>query len=140
MISVIKLTVLFENPFWIGVFEAYEDEIYKVCKVTFGPEPKDEDVIELVLRNFYSLSFSSGTKAEDKDILEKHENPKRLQRRLKREATVSGIGTKAQIALKQQHEEKKIECKKNSKLRKEEELERKFQIKHMKRREKHKGH
>lgn len=140
MISVIKLTVLFENPFWIGVFEAYEDEVYKVCKVTFGPEPKDEDVVELVQRKFYSLSFSNGIEAEKEDVFEKRGNPKRLQRKLKKETAVSGVGTKAQIALKQQHEERKIEGKKNSKLRKEEELERKFQIKQMKRREKHRGH
>lgn len=44
MITSIKLTVLFNEPFWIGVFEVYENDCYKACKVTFGSEPKVEDI------------------------------------------------------------------------------------------------
>ena len=36
-----KLTVYFEEPFWIGVFERIEDGKLSVAKVTFGAEPKD---------------------------------------------------------------------------------------------------
>ena len=36
-----KLTVYFENPFWVGVFERIENGKLSVCKVTFGSEPKD---------------------------------------------------------------------------------------------------
>lgn len=36
-----KLTVYFEDPFWIGVFERMEVGKLSVCKVTFGAEPKD---------------------------------------------------------------------------------------------------
>ena len=34
-----SLTVFFEDPFWVGVFERIEDGKLSVCKVTFGAEP-----------------------------------------------------------------------------------------------------
>ena len=40
----VKLTVFFEEPFWIGVFERIEDGKLSVAKVTFGAEPKDYDL------------------------------------------------------------------------------------------------
>ena len=35
-----KLTVFFEDPFWVGVFEHIEDGKLSVAKVTFGAEPR----------------------------------------------------------------------------------------------------
>ena len=35
-----KLTVFFEEPFWVGIFERIEDGKLSVAKVTFGAEPK----------------------------------------------------------------------------------------------------
>ncbi len=35
-----KLTVFFEEPFWVGVFERTENGKLSVCKVSFGAEPK----------------------------------------------------------------------------------------------------
>ena len=40
-----KLTVFFEEPFWVGIFERIEDGKLSVAKVTFGAEPKDYEVI-----------------------------------------------------------------------------------------------
>ena len=34
------LTVLFEDPFWAGIYERREGRTYQVCKITFGAEPK----------------------------------------------------------------------------------------------------
>lgn len=34
--SLHTLTILFEDPFWIGIFEKTEDNQMQVCKVTFG--------------------------------------------------------------------------------------------------------
>ena len=39
-----KLTVFFEDPFWVGIFERIEDGRLSVAKVTFGAEPKDYEV------------------------------------------------------------------------------------------------
>ena len=44
----IELTVFFEEPFWVGVFERIEDGKLSVCKVTFGAEPKDYDVWDMM--------------------------------------------------------------------------------------------
>ena len=46
MINAVKLTILFSNPFWIGVFERYEGSQYRACKVTFGAEPKEAEVFD----------------------------------------------------------------------------------------------
>ena len=45
-----KLTVFFEAPFWVGVFECIEKGKLSVCKVTFGAEPKDYEVWEYLLK------------------------------------------------------------------------------------------
>ena len=139
MNSSIKLTILFNDPFWIGIFEQEEKGIYKVCKVTFGAEPKEGDVLDYILKGFYKLNFSS-SKVENKKIIEKKENPKKLQREINKELKKKTIGTKAQIALSKAYEENKIERTKKSKAYKEIEKERQFAIKQLKKKEKHKGH
>ena len=52
-----KLTVFFEAPFWIGVFERIEKRKLSVCKVVFGAEPKDYEVWEYLLKNFKENIF-----------------------------------------------------------------------------------
>lgn len=52
--SSICLTVFFEDPFWVGVFERQAQGALTVCKVTFGAEPKDGEVYAFVLRNYAS--------------------------------------------------------------------------------------
>lgn len=143
MTSAVKLTILFSSPFWIGIFEKSEGEEYEACKVTFGAEPKDFDVYDYILRNYYKLKFKMIELDRDeveKMQSQKKKNPKRVQRNIQKEVKNKGIGTKAQIALKAQHEENKIERKKRSKQEKERELQRLFEIKQKKRKEKHKGH
>ena len=58
-----KLTVFFEEPFWVGVFERYEDGKLSVTKVTFGAESKDYDVYQFILEHYYSLQFSPAVAA-----------------------------------------------------------------------------
>ena len=40
-----KLTVFFEEPFWVGVFGHVSDWELSVCKVTFGADPKDYEFV-----------------------------------------------------------------------------------------------
>ncbi|MDE6707756.1 MAG: YjdF family protein, partial [Oscillospiraceae bacterium] len=40
------LTVLFDDPFWIGIFEHIENGKLTVCKVTFGAEPKNYEIYD----------------------------------------------------------------------------------------------
>lgn len=53
-----SLTVMFEAPFWIGVYERFDEGYYEVCKITFGSEPKDYEVYDFLLKNWNSLKFS----------------------------------------------------------------------------------
>ena len=66
-------------------------------------------------------------------------NPKRLQRKVKKQSKQVGIGTKSQLALQKQREEMKLERKTESKKIRELEIQRKFELKQEKRRQKHRG-
>ena len=132
-----KLTVYFEEPFWIGVFERIEDGKLSVAKVTFGAEPKDYEVQEYIQKHYASLKFSPAVDAVVKDI---KRNPKRMQREARRQMQETGIGTKSQQALTLQQEQNKQKCKIRSREKKEAEELRMFEMKQQKKREKHKGH
>ena len=103
-----KLTVYFEVPFWVGVFERVRDGKLSVAKVTFGTEPKDYEVQEYIQKCYFSLKFSPAVETVVKDI---KRNPKRMQREAKRQMQETGIGTKSQQALKLQQEQNKQEHK-----------------------------
>ena len=132
-----RLTVFFEDPFWVGVFERSEGEKLSVCKVTFGAEPKIYEIYDFVLREYSKLKFSP---AVDSDFKEKKVNPKRMQREAKHQMEQTGIGTRSQQALELQHEQMKTERKVISREMKEAEKQRRFEQKQQKRKEKHKGH
>ena len=132
-----KLTVFFEDPFWVGVFEHIEDGKLSVAKVTFGAEPKDYEVQEYIQKFYYSLQFSPAVATVVKEI---KGNPKRMQRNAKRQLQENGIGTKSQQALKMQQEQNKQERKLRSRERKEAAEIQMFELKQQKKREKHKGH
>ncbi|MCI9976632.1 YjdF family protein [Clostridioides difficile] len=133
-----KLTVLFEEPFWIGVFERQDGKKYEACRVVFGAEPKEVEVYEFILERFFSLDF--GSIKLEKNITKDKVGYKRMQRKVKKEQEKETIGTKAQNALKHQYEERKQDKKILAKDRKEEEKERLFNLKQEKRKSKHKGH
>lgn len=134
----IKLTVFFEEPFWIGVFERTFEGEYQVSRYVFGAEPKDYEVYDFLLKQFYNLKFSNSIPA-DKHV-EKKVNPKKLQRKISTELENVGVGTKAQIAMKLQYESIKTENKKISKEKRMEFEIRKFELKQLKKKEKHRGH
>lgn len=131
-----KLTVFFEEPFWIGVFERISEGKLFVCKVTFGAEPKDCEIYEFISKNYYQLRFSSAVAAE---VKEAGRNPKRVQREVQKQVQNTGIGTRSQQALKLQQEQQKIERKAVSREQREAEKQRQFELKQQKRKEKHRG-
>ena len=132
-----KLTVFFEEPFWVGIFERIEDGKLSVVKVTFGAEPKDYEVQEYIQKCYFSLKFSPAVETVVKDI---KRNPKRMQREAKKQTMETGIGTKSQQALKLQQEQNKQERKVRSREKKEADELRMFELKQQKKREKHRGH
>ena len=131
-----KLTVYFEKPFWVGVFERIEDGKLSAAKVTFGAEPKDYEIYAFLLKYYENLRFSPTVTAS---TMERRKNPKRLQREAKKQIQYVGIGTKSQQALKLQQEENKRERKVKRREQRQAEAERMFQLRQQKKREKHRG-
>lgn len=124
-----SLTVFFEEPFWVGVFERISEGRLSVCKVTFGAEPKDYEVYDFLLKNYNRLRFSPAVEAEVREI---GRNPKRIQREVHRQIQSIGIGTKSQQALKLQQEQLKTERRTVSREQREAEKERQFELKQQK--------
>ena len=131
-----RLRVFFEHPFWVGVFECISDGKLSVCKVTFGAEPKDYEVYDFVLKNYYQLRFSPAVAT---DVKEAGRNPKRIQRQVRKQVQNIGIGTRSQQALKLQREQLKTKRKTVSREQREAEKQRQFELKQQKRKEKHRG-
>lgn len=137
MITKGSLTVLFENPFWIGLYERMSGNRYEVCKITFGAEPKDYEVYDFFLKNWRKLKFSPPIKTEK--LEERKINPKRMQREINSQLKNQGIGTKAQQALKLQQEQRRIERKIRSRTQKKAEKDRQYAMRQEKKKAKHKG-
>ena len=131
-----RLTVFFEEPFWIGVFEWISEGKLSVCKVTFGAEPKDYEIYDFVLKHYCRLRFSPAVAADEKEA---SHNPKRMQREVQKQVQNTGIGTKSQQALKLQQEQLKTERKTAGREQREAEKQRRFELKQQKRKEKHRG-
>ncbi len=132
-----SLTVFFEDPFWVGVFEHTDEGKLSVCKVTFGAEPKDYDVWEFVLRNNGELVFSPAVETVTRQTAD---NPKRRLRNARKQTERSGIGTKSQQALQLQREEMKTQRRHISREQREMEAQCRFEMKQMKKKEKKRGH
>ena len=130
-----KLTVFFEDPFWVGIFERIESGRLSVCRVVFGAEPKDYEVWEFVLANYHQLRFSPSV-----DVAPRKEavNPKRIQREARKQIAV-GIGTKSQQALQLLREESKQERKEVTRQQREAEKQRQYDLKQPKRTKNHPG-
>jgi hypothetical protein len=131
-----KLTVFFEDPFWVGVFERVTDGRLAVCKVTFGAEPKDCELYAFLAQHYSRLRFSPAVAAA---VRETARNPKRMRRDARRQVQETGMGTKAQQAWQRQQEQRKTERRTVGRERKEAEKQRKFEQKRLKRKEKHRG-
>lgn len=137
MTTYARMTVFFEEPFWVGVYEREEDGRCTACKLTFGAEPKDYEVYDRLLQSWRALRFSPpvpGRLAEEGRI-----SPKRLQRAIRRELQSAGVGTKAQQALALGREAGKLARKRKTRAEREAEEDRRFALRQAKRREKHRG-
>ncbi len=133
----VKLTVFFEDPFWVGVFERSDEGTLKVAKVTFGGEPKDSEIYQFLLKNYDHLQFSQAI--ADEKITVKRTNPKRMQRNIHRQLNQKSIGTKAQQALKEEQEQKKLIRKAFNRQKTETEKMMLFKLKQEQKKQKHRG-
>jgi len=108
-----KLTVLFDPPFWVGIFERESGGRYEACRVIFA------------------LPAAGGP--------ERTVSPKRAQRLARRETQASGMGTRAQQALQLQREQAGRERRALSREERAAEQERRYRLHQQKRRARHRG-
>lgn len=132
-----KLTVYFESPFWVGIFESVIDDKLQVAKLTYGSEPSNQEIYEFILKYYGRLRFSPAINVM---FQTRKKNPKRLLKEAKKQVSERGIATKSQQALKLYHEQ--LKCDSKLKLKKQKQLQekRRFELKQQKKKEKHKGH
>lgn len=69
-----RLTVFFENPFWVGIIECNEDGKLTASKITFYKEPKDYEIRDFILKKYNQLNFSP---AVENVVIEKQKSYKK---------------------------------------------------------------
>lgn len=69
-----RLTVFFENLFWVGIIECNEDGKLTASKITFYKEPKDYEIRDFILKKYNQLNFSP---AVENVVIEKQKSYKK---------------------------------------------------------------
>ena len=129
--------IFFENPFWVGIFERNDEEECSVSRFVFGVEPTDPELIQFVLHQYHTLTFSAPCQAKP----EEHKTNFKRQQRLNRQLmSQSGIGTFSQRMLKTEYERLNVIKSQENKKKQEALKEEKFQIRQKNKKEKHRGH
>ena len=131
-----KLTVFFQEPFWVGLYERWTEGLLQVCKITFGAKPKDYQVYEFLLNHWDGLRFSPPVAEEKEEAPRK--NPKRVQREIQRQLAGLPTSTRSQQALSLQREAAKEQRRQRSEQSRERSG-RSVALRQKKRKEKHRG-
>ena len=131
-----QLSVFFEDPFWVGLYERTENGQLTAARHVFGAEPRDNEVYAWLLEEGHMLRFSPAVEAaRPQDV----KNPKRRLREARRAIEGAQAGTRSQQALAFQLEIQKEERKDARKRRREDVQERKFALRQEKKKQKHRG-
>lgn len=133
-----RLSVFFDDPFWVGLYELQDQTHYQIVRILFGAEPQDGQLLKLVYHAEKLDWFQ--TAQESQPVLQKKLNPKRRQKVAGQEMTQKVMGTKAQQAMKRQQEMRKAERQSRQSFEKKEAQVIQYHKKKLKRKEKHKGH
>ncbi len=132
-----QLTVYFEDPFWVGVFERSDQQGYAVARLVLGAEPSDAVLYRWVMEAYPQLAFSlPGPRPEATD---KPLSFKRRQREAQRQAETPGVGTRAQRALQAERERQKQTRQVQTRAEREAEAQAKFERRSERKKEKHRG-
>ena len=134
-----RLTLYHDGQFWVGLCEISDENGYAACRIVFGAEPSDQEVVAFVCERWAKLPFSkpAADSAPPKPLAG---SPKRRQREAAKELSAPAASTKAQAALAAQREDMRTESKAASKERREAEAGRRFEMRREKRKRKKRGH
>jgi hypothetical protein len=133
----ITLTIFFEEPFWVGVFERTEGEWLSTSRIVFGSEPTSRQVFQFLLSNYHSIRFSEPVKGTASLVNRK--NPKRVQREIREALQQKGVSTRSQMAIQKERERVKVMRGKEQKVERETIDREKYRLKQQKKKEKHRG-
>lgn len=133
-----QLTVFFDDPFWIGIYEIRFDGMHQICKIRFGKEPTDPQIYQMLLKSFHQFYFIEHASNNVTQTIKI--NPKRRQRLVSKLMKQPAPATKAQQILKTEYEKTQQLRKQESKQMKELQKDQLYRLRKQKRKEKHKGH
>lgn len=133
-----KLTVIFESPFWVGIFERMEPDTYQAARFVFGAEPTDPELLDFALTALSNLRFSQPVRHVD--VPRQEVKFKRRMREIKKQMAQPSGCTRARLAIKQEYE---LQARERETARRDERdmnEERKFRLRQARRAEKQRGH
>jgi hypothetical protein len=133
-----KLTVYFDPPFWVGIFEKIENDQCQVARQVFGAEPTAPELIRFALENYTSLKFSQPALMDPEK--NKPGNYKRRMREIRAQMQTPERSTKAQQIIRQEYEITADKRKSENRENCLEEQNRKYLLRKARRDEKHHGH
>jgi len=136
----VKLTVFFESPFWVGVFERSHEGAYEVARVVFGAEPSTTELLAFIRSHYPQRIPYRASEGHEPMQAVRPRNPKRAEREARREMARPSLSTKAQDALRLVREAQKTERKVKSREERLAEDERKCELRQAKRKARHRGH
>jgi hypothetical protein len=133
-----KLTVYFDPPFWVGIFEKIEDNHCQVARQVFGTEPTEPELIRFALQNYVTLEFSQPALINSQK--NKPDNYKRRMREIRGQMLAPEKSTKAQQIFRQEYELNADLRKNENRENRLEEQDRKYLLRKARQAEKHRGH
>ena len=134
-----KLTIYYDQQYWVGVVEEVSDTKLKAVRYIFGPKPQDWQVLDFVNGVMLNLLSQASPLVEVVRPTERKINPKRLAREAAKEVSQKGVGTAVQQALQLQLESRKKEKHVVTRQQKEAIKEQKREIARKKAKAKHRG-
>lgn len=136
------VTVMFDSPFWIVLFESIEEGKYSVAREVIGTSEPTNVEIMLFLDRLDLNTIRYTAPIEEEKVQKEKISFKKMQKKVKKateQSNYKNTYSKAQEELKKQQEQNKQIRKSTSKEEKEEEKERKFELKQQKKKQKLRG-
>lgn len=135
------VTVTFDEPFWVALFECFIEGTYSVAKEVISTSEPTVSELSLFFEklDWQRLHYTQPKEDNTRKLKVSFKRQQRLARKSTENCEFKYAFTKAQQELKKQSKIDHKEKKKQYKLQLEENKERKFQLRQAKKKQKHKG-
>ncbi len=133
-----SLTVLFDPPFWVGIFEHNDGDTYRMARHVFGAEPTEPQLLELARNGFPGLTFSNPVNLASVELREV--GYKRRMREIRAAMKNPAASTRSQQILQQEMERQAQNNREHRRQIRQQSEDLKFQARQARKAEKHRGH